>query len=137
MNEFEKAYLNILFEENYSNDSWIKYRSYRGIDFYIRKDGHLQKRLNERYEDKISIANIIDFMKNFIKQEIKESGLISKKPDKSNPEFSFTIYAELSNVYISGRFKANNGIWRCYIATVLPNREMHHSSNDYFKIIKV
>lgn len=137
MDIFEQAYLNILSEENYSNEQWMKYKSYKGIDFYIRKDGHLQNRLNERYENKINLTNIINFVKVFIKEDFKNNGKISKKADSTNPEIPFTVYAELSNVYISGRFKANNGTWRCYIATALPNEDTHHSSNDYFKSMKI
>lgn len=137
MDIFEETYLNLLFEEDYSNERWIKYRSYKGIDFYIRKDGHLQKRLIERYKNTISITNIINFIKVFIKNEFHEGGKISKKADLVNPEIPFTVYAEISNVYISGRFKANNGIWRCYINTVLPNDNPHYSSKDYFKKIRI
>ena len=128
MDAIELAYFDLILEENYSDDVWMKFTSYRGIDFYIRKDGHLQKRLKERY-GMLSVASILKIVQKFIKKEI------SNKLSNSNlmtSEFPFTIFARKTNVYVSGRFKSNKGAWRCYIATVLPNVNAHHSDNDYF-----
>ena len=134
MNSFEKAYLDVIFESDYSDDYWMKNGSYRGIDFYVRKDGHLRERLAERYKN-ISVSNAIQIMKRFIKLSLNdETSFLSKRPSTSN-SISFTIHGIVSNVYVSGRFKANGGVWRCYIATALPSEGAHHSSNDYFKEI--
>lgn len=134
MNSFEKAYLDVIFESDYSDDYWMKNGSYRGIDFYVRKDGHLRERLAERYK-KISVSDAIQIMKRFIKLSLNdETSFLSKRPSTSS-SISFTIHGIVSNVYVSGRFKANGGVWRCYIATVLPPEDIHHSSNDYFKEI--
>ena len=140
MNIFEKTYLGIIFESDYSDENWIKHGSYHGIDFYIRKDGHLLKRLLQRYPDsngrsKFTINKIIIVLQKFIKEELKDSSsFLSRKPEPGE-SISFTVYAVNSNVYVAGRFKANDGVWRCYIATVLPPEDIHHSNNDYFKEI--
>ena len=134
MKTIEQAYLEIIFESDYSNDYWMKNGSYREIDFYVRKDGHLRERLKERYKN-ISMSNAIQIMKRFIKLSLNdENSFLSKKPDP-NGSISFTIHGSISNVYVSGRFKANAGVWRCYIATVLPPEETHHSGNDFYKEI--
>lgn len=139
MNIFEKTYLDIIFESDYSDENWIKHGSYRGIDFYIRKDGHLLKRLLQRYpgsngSSRFSVNKIIIILQKFIKEELKDSSSFLLK-GSSGQSVSFTIHARLLDVYVSGRFKANGGVWRCYIATVLPPEDVHHSSNDYFKEI--
>lgn len=140
MNIFEKTYLDIIFESGYSDENWVKHGSYRGIDFYIRKDGHLLKRLLQRYPDsngrtRFSVNKIIIVLQKFIKEELKDStSFLFRKPE-SNQSVSFTVHAINSEIYVAGRFKANAGVWRCYIATVLPPEDAHHSSNDYFKEI--
>ena len=137
MNIFEWTYLDIIFESDYSDENWIKHGSYRSIDFYIRKDGHLLKRLLQRYPDsneksRFSVNKIIIILQKFIKKELKDS--LSFLSRKSVPGQSIS-HAIDSDVYVSGRFKNNAGVWRCYIATVLPPEDAHHSSNDYFKEI--
>ena len=137
MNNIEKAYLAVIFEENYSDDNWIKHGSYHGIDFYIRTDGHLKKRLNERYSKTnkdADLANAFIIVKRFIKEELKESTSILM--NKSRDEFSFTIFGTLTKMYVSGRFKMNKETWRCYIATVLPPSDVHYNKNDVYKSVK-
>lgn len=130
----DRAYFEIIFEEDYSNDYWMKHGSFKGIDFYIRKDGHLDKRLKERYGEKITKSRVLNILQRFIKEELKseKSFLLNGCLGQS---LSFTVHAKLSNVYVSGRFKNNAGVWRCYIATVLPPEDTRHSGNDYFKEI--
>lgn len=134
MKTLEKIYLSVISEENYSDNNWTKHGSYRGIDFYIRVDGHLMRRLNERYADtSMDLATAFIIVKKFIKEELKnEKSVLSC----SRSEFPFTIYGELSKMYVSGRFKMNKGNWRCYVATVLPPADAHHSSNDVFITVK-
>jgi len=45
MNRFEKTYIDIILEADFSDSFWQKNDSYKGIDFYIRKDQHLKRRL--------------------------------------------------------------------------------------------
>lgn len=140
MNIFERTYLDIIFESDYSDENWIKHGSYRSIDFYIRKDGHLLKRLLQRYPDsneksRFSVNKIIIILQKFIKKELKDSSSFLSRKSVSGQSISFTVHAIDSDVYVSGRFKNNAGVWRCYIATVLPPEDAHHSSNDYFKEI--
>lgn len=134
MDAIDRAYFEIISEANYSDDYWMKHGSFKGIDFYIRKDKHLDKRLKERYGEKITKSRIMYILQRFIKEELKfEKSFLLK--GSSGQSVSFTIHARFSDIYVSGRFKNNAGVWRCYIATVLPSEETHHNSNDYFKEI--
>ena len=54
---------------------------------------------------------------------------------KSRSEIPFTVFGKISNMYISGRFKMNRGVWRCYVVTALPNEDTHHSSSDLFVVV--
>ena len=136
MKTLEEIYLDILLEDNYSDDKWQKYDSYRGIDFYIRTDGHLKQRLDERYNlQNTNLAFVLNIVKKFIKEELKDSSSILTT--KRLQDFSFTVYAELSKVYVSGRFKMNKNKWRCNIATVLPPDNPRHNGNDIFKSVKM
>jgi len=70
-------------------------------------------------------------LQKFIKTERNEVSFLSKI--ENGFSISYTIYAKLLNMYVSGRFKCNNGAWRCYIVTVLPNKDTHFNKSDFFK----
>lgn len=136
LNKFNKIYLDILNEAKYDTDYWMRITTYKGVEIYIRRDRHLFNRINERYV-KTSISNIKLIIQKFIKEENKKGkDSVFNKDLTTNPEIPYTLHGILSNVYVSGRFKANAGIWRCYIATVLPNEGMHHNKSDYFVEVK-
>ena len=136
LNKFNNIYLNILNEAKYETDYWMRIATYKSIEIYIRRDRHLLNRLLERY-DKSSVAFIIRIIQRFIKEENKKGeDSVFNRDLTTNPEIPYTLHGILSNVYVSGRFKANAGIWRCYISTVLPNEKTHYNKSDYFAEVK-
>ena len=131
MDKFKLIYLHLLEEAKYESDYWRRIDTYRKIEIYIRKDNHLLNRINTRYKN-ICLTNVIRIIQKFIKEQLRNNDNIFNKNLSNNPEISYTIYATLSDVYVSGRFKANNNCWRCYISTVLPNENTHFAANDFY-----
>jgi len=135
MKTLEQIYLDILLEGKYDNETWIQYDTYKGIELYVRRDGHLQRRLKERYSGlSQAMTKAFIVIKKLIKEELKNPKSILVVNDKS--EFSFTVVGEDSGICLSGRFKKNAGEWRCCISTALPSEDAHHSGNDIFRIVK-
>lgn len=135
MKTLKQIYLEILSEGQYDDEEWVQCGSYRGIDLYIKRNGHLKQRLEERYAGVCqAVAKAFIVVKKLIKEELSnpKSTLVLK--DKS--EFSFTVVGSVSEICLAGRFKMNRGIWRCYISTALPGSDAHHSSNDVYKTVK-
>lgn len=129
MDNFKAIYLDLLSEAQYDSDKWRRQDTYHGMEIYIRKDSHLQDRLNERYEN-ISKNKVIVIIKKFLKEELKKSENIFNTTNMS--DIPFTFKGILSNVYVAGRFKKIGNIWQCYVVTVLPAENPYISRDDMY-----
>ena len=135
MDKIEQIYLDLILEAQYDNYKWQRYGKYQGFEIYYSIK-HVKDRINERYD--VSFGTFRNIVNKFIKVILKDKTL---EAIKSN-ELSFTIHALRTNVWFSGRFKRNNGVWRVYISTLLPHKDKDgneitpkYSSNDYRKDI--
>ena len=135
MDKIEQIYLDLILEAQYDNYKWQRYGKYQGFEIYYSIK-HVKDRINERYD--VSFGTFRNIVNNFIKTILKEKTLEIRKIN----ELSFTVHAIKTNVWFSGRFKRNNGVWRVYMSTLLPHKDKDgneitpkYSSNDYRKDI--